>query len=58
MTVYGLSFLGGRGGGGGMVRGKCSLGRDLGPSPKDNVSMLLSEYIYSSVFTSRQELSL
>ena len=41
-----------------MVRGKCALGRGLGPSPQESVSALLSEHIYSSVSTGRQELSL
>ena len=41
-----------------MVRGKCTLGRGLGPSPQESVSVPLSEHIYSSVSTSRQELSL
>ena len=40
-----------------MVRGKCALGRGLGPSPQESVSVPLSEHIYSSVFTGRQELS-
>ena len=41
-----------------MVRGKCALGRGLGPSPQESVSVPLSEHIYSSVSTDRQELSL
>ena len=41
-----------------MVRGKCTLGRGLGPSPQESVIVPLSEHIYSSVFTGRQELSL
>ena len=45
-------FLGGK-----MVRGKCALGRGLGPSPQESVSVPLSEHIYSSVSTGRQELS-
>ena len=40
-----------------MVRGKCALGRGLGPSPQESVSVPLSEHIYSSVSTGRQELS-
>ena len=40
-----------------MVRGKCTLGRGLGPSPQESVSVPLSEHIYSSVSTGRQELS-
>ena len=40
-----------------MVRGKCALGRGLGPSPQESVSVPLSELIYSSVSTGRQELS-
>ena len=40
-----------------MVRGKSALGRGLGPSPQENVSVPLSEHIYSSVSTGRQELS-
>ena len=39
-----------------MVRGKCILGRDLGPS-WESVSVPLSEHIYSSMSTGRQELS-
>ena len=45
-------FLGGK-----MVRGKCALSRGLGPSPQESVSVPLSKHIYSSVSTSRQELS-
>ena len=41
-----------------MVRGKCTLGRGLGPSPQENVSLPLSKQIYSSVFTGRQGLTL
>ena len=44
-------FLGGK-----MVRGKCALSRSLGPSPQESVSVPLSEHIYSSVSTGRQEL--
>ena len=40
-----------------MVRGKCALGRGLGPSPQESVSVLLFKRIYSSVYTGRQELS-
>ena len=40
-----------------MVRGKCALGRGLGPSLQESVSVPLSEHIYSSVSTGRQELS-
>ena len=40
-----------------MVRGKCALGRGLGPSPQESVIVPLSEHIYSSVSTGRQELS-
>ena len=40
-----------------MVRGKCALGRSLGPSPQETVSVLLSMHIYSSVATGWQELS-
>ena len=47
------SFLGGEDG-----KGKCALGRGLGPSPQESVSVPLSEHIYSSVSTGRQELSL
>ena len=43
--------------GGKMVRGKCALGRGLGPSPQESVSVPLSKHIYSSVSTGRQELS-
>ena len=45
------------GGGGKMVKGRCALGRSLGPSPQESVSVLLSKRIYSSVSTGRQELS-
>ena len=45
-------FMGGK-----MVRGKCALGRGLGPFPQESVSVPLSEHIYSSVSTGRQELS-
>ena len=38
-------------------RGKCTLGRGLEPSPQESVSVPLSEHIYSSVFTGRQELT-
>ena len=41
-----------------MVRGKCTLGRGLGPSPQESVRVPLSKHIYSSVFTSRQGLNL
>ena len=41
-----------------MVRGKCTLGRGLGPSPQESVIVPLSKHIYSSVSTGRQELSL
>ena len=44
--------------GGKMVRGKCTLGRGLGPCPQENASVPLSKHIYSSVFTDRQELIL
>ena len=37
-------------------RGKCALGRCLGPSSQETVSVPLSEHIYSLVFTGRQEL--
>ena len=40
-----------------MVKGKCALGRGLRPSPQESVSVALSEHIYSSVSTGRQELS-
>ena len=40
-----------------MIRRKCTLGRGLGPSPQESVSVPLSEHIYSSVSTGRQELS-
>ena len=40
-----------------MVRGKCALGRGLGPSPQESVSVLLSKHIHLSVSTGRQELS-
>ena len=40
-----------------MVRGKCALGRGLGPSPQESVSVPLSEHIYLPVSTGRQELS-
>ena len=39
-------------------RGKCALGRGLGSSPQESVIVPLSEHIYSSVSTGRQELSL
>ena len=50
----GTSFLAGK-----MVRYRrwCALGRGLGPYPQENVSVPLSEHIYSSVSTGRQELS-
>ena len=38
--------------------GKCTLGRGLGSSPQESVIVPLSEHIYSSVSTGRQELSL
>ena len=41
-----------------MVRGKYTLGRGMGPSPQENVSVPLSEHIYSSMFTGTQELTL
>ena len=41
-----------------MVRGKCDLGRVWGYSLQESVSVLLSKYIYLSVFTGRQEFSL
>ena len=41
-----------------MVRGKCILGRGLGPSPQESVIVPLSEHIYLSVSTGRQELFL
>ena len=44
--------------GGKMVRGKCTLGRGLGPSLQKSVIVPLSKHIYSSVSTGRQELSL
>ena len=44
--------------GGKMVRGKCTLDRGLGPSPQESVIVPLSEHIYLSVSTGRQELSL
>ena len=40
-------------GGGKMVKGKCALGRGLGPSTQGSVSVPLSKHIYSSVFTGR-----
>ena len=40
-----------------MVRGKCALGRGLGLFPQESVSVALSEHIYLSVSTGRQELS-
>ena len=40
-----------------MVKGKYALGRGLGPSPQESVSVPLSEYIYSSASTGRQGLS-
>ena len=49
----GMSF-----GGGKMVRGKCTLGRGLGPSPQESVIVPLSKHIYSSVSTGRHELFL
>ena len=39
-----------------MVKGKCALGRGLGPSPQESVSVLLSKHIHLSVSTGRQEL--
>ena len=48
----GTSFLGGK-----MVRWRCALGRVPGLSPLESVSVPLSEHIYSSVSTGRQELS-
>ena len=46
-SIYRNIFKGGGGGGGKgeMVRGKCTLGRGLGPSPQENVSLPLSQYI-------------
>ena len=41
-----------------MVRGKCTLGKGLEFSPKENVSVPPSKHIYSLVFTDRQELTL
>ena len=40
-----------------MVRGKCALGRGLGPSPQESVNVFLSKHIYLSMSTGRQELS-
>ena len=51
-TIIGRNDMGGK-----MVRGKCTLGRGVGPSPQESVSVPLSKHIYLSVSTGRQELS-